>query len=101
MGASSLLPFLLYVRLIGQPWFHSTSFLLHLHIVCLPFGRVENEEFEGERKRLKENVSYKRSLAYVNKLQTGVHYVFLEKAIRLHNTDVWNWVASIQHTKST
>ena len=40
----------LSARLIGQPLVHSITFLLHLHIVCFPVGRMENEEFEGKGK---------------------------------------------------
>ena len=62
---------------------------------------MENEEFEG-----KENCSNKMllrecSLAHVNKLQSGTHYMYGNKTGRLHNANVWIWMAIIQHAEST
>ena len=54
------LPFHSTACLIGQLYFHSTSFPLHPHIVCFPVGTMENEEIEG-----KENSSYKMLLENV------------------------------------
>ena len=42
----------------------------------------------------------KCSLAHVNKLQPGTHYIEM-KMIRLHDTNVWMWSAIILHAEST
>ena len=59
-AANSQFPLNSSALLIGQLYFHSTSFPLHPNIVCFPVGRMENEECEGKenssRKMLLENV---------------------------------------------
>ena len=62
---------------------------------------MENEEFEGERKVLQQNVAWKRSFAHVNKLQPGIRYRFGNKTVGLHNPNVWTWIVIIQQTEST
>ena len=42
----------------------------------------------------------KRSLIYVSKLQPGTHYIFENKTVGLHNTNVWIWIAIIRHAES-
>ena len=39
-------------------------------------------------------------LAYINRDQALITY-FENKTVRLHNANVWIWIAIIQHTEST
>ena len=50
---------------------------------------MEKEDFEGGRKlwlKKKKEVTWKRSLTKLKKLQWGTHFIFGTKTVRLHNT---------------
>ena len=59
--------------------------------------KKSREKENSGNKMLLENVL----LLHAKKLQSGIHYTFENKMVRLHDTNVWIWIAIIQHTEST